>query len=288
MLGRDKTLRPAPILGIGPTMYAADMDASDLRNNRVTATLLDNSARRVHGAKDCGNRNAASSDNCGFDNRISLRLAQNGGMDAEWIRKQLTKPGKSQAGLARHLGLNPSQVNRILSGNRLIKLNEVEAIQQYFGEKRSSVGTKLALHTDQPVINDDPNGLLKVVGMAEGGPEGWNIWNGDIIQYITRPANLVGVAFAYAVYVTGTSMEPRYHAGETVHIHPGKPILPGAYVLVQRKPKGPGEPPLAVIKRLVRRSGNRVILEQYNPPKTFEIKADDIVSIHRIVGSSES
>jgi len=129
---------------------------------------------------------------------------------------------------------------------------------------------------------------LKVLGMAECGADGWSLWNGDVIDLIDRPAGLVGVPNAYAVYVVGASMEPRYHPGEVVHIHPGRPVEIGAYVLVQRKPRAAGEAPLAVIKRLAKRSGAKITLEQFNPPKAFDIKAGDIVSIHRVVGSGEA
>ena len=128
---------------------------------------------------------------------------------------------------------------------------------------------------------------LKVLGMAECGADGWSLWNGDVIDLIERPAALVGVPNAYAVYVVGASMEPRYHPGEVVHIHPGRPVDVGAYVLVQRRGKA-GEAPLAVIKRLVKRTGTRTVLEQFNPARTFEIRNDDIVSIHRVVGSGEA
>lgn len=124
--------------------------------------------------------------------------------------------------------------------------------------------------------------------MAECGPDGWSLWNGDIIDTINMPANLVGVPNAYGVYVVGDSMEPRYQEGEIVHVHPGKPVTVGAYVLVQKRPPAPGEPPQAVVKRLLRRSGTKVTLEQLNPHKTIDLKPDDIVSMHRIVGSSEA
>ena len=129
---------------------------------------------------------------------------------------------------------------------------------------------------------------LRVLGMAECGADGWSLWNGDVIDLIDRPAGLIGVPNAYAVYVVGESMAPRYHPGEVVHIHPGRPVDVGAYVLVQRKPKAAGEAPLAVIKRLARRSGAKITLEQFNPAKSFDIKAGDIVSIHRVVGSGEA
>ena len=128
---------------------------------------------------------------------------------------------------------------------------------------------------------------LRVLGMAECGPDGWSLWNGDVIDMIDRPANLNGVPGAFAVYAVGASMEPRYYQGELIMIHPGKPLTIGAFVLVQRRPKTDGEPPRAVIKRLVKRTGTKLVLEQFNPPKTFEIRTADIVSIHRVVGSGE-
>ena len=129
---------------------------------------------------------------------------------------------------------------------------------------------------------------LKVLGMAECGADGWSLWNGDVIDMVDRPASLAGVPSAYGVYVVGGSMEPRYYPGELVLIHPGKPVTLGAFVLVQRKPKQDGDPPLAVIKRLIKRTASKITLEQFNPAKSFDIRSDDIVSIHRVVGASEA
>ena len=129
---------------------------------------------------------------------------------------------------------------------------------------------------------------LKVLGMAECGADGWSLWNGDIIDVVDRPASLAGVASAYGVYVVGGSMEPRYFPGELVLIHPGKPVTLGAFVLVQKKAKLDDDPPLAVIKRLIKRTASRITLEQFNPAKSFDIRSDDIVSIHRVVGSNEA
>ena len=104
----------------------------------------------------------------------------------------------------------------------------------------------------------------------------------------SRPPNLAGAALAYAVYVVGDSMEPRYHSGELVYVHPGRPVDVGAYVLVQVKPKEDGDAPRAVVKRLLRRSATKVTLEQFNPKKTIELKTSDILSMHRVVGSGEA
>ena len=113
-------------------------------------------------------------------------------------------------------------------------------------------------------------------------------WNGEIVDYVSRPPHVSGATQAYAVYVSGSSMEPRYYASELVYVHPGKPATIGAFVLVQVRPEAEGEAPRAFMKRLVRRTATKVTFEQFNPPKEIDIKASDILSMHRIVGSAES
>lgn len=129
---------------------------------------------------------------------------------------------------------------------------------------------------------------IPVYGAAQGGSDGSFPWNGDAVDHIWRPAHLAGATDAYAVYVSGSSMEPRYYAGEAVYIHPGKPVTPGAFVLVELKPESDGETPRAFIKRLVRRTATKTTLEQFNPPKEIDIKTADIKQMHRIVGNAES
>ena len=129
---------------------------------------------------------------------------------------------------------------------------------------------------------------LPVYGAGQGGSDGFFPWNGEIVDYVPRPSHLTGITQAYAVYVAGSSMEPRYYAGELVHVHPGRPIMPGAFVVVQLRSEGEGETPRAFIKRLVRRTATKVTFEQFNPPREIDIKASEIHSMHRIVGSAET
>jgi phage repressor protein C with HTH and peptisase S24 domain len=128
---------------------------------------------------------------------------------------------------------------------------------------------------------------IPVMGVGEGGSDGWQVWNGEVIEYVQRPPALLGATSAYAVYVVGHSMEPRYHPGELLFVNPAKPVTPGTYVLVQTKPVREGEPPRALVKRFVKRSGSKIVLAQYQPEKQIEIAADQIVSLHRVVGTGE-
>lgn len=52
----------------------------------------------------------------------------------KWVIDNLEKPGKSQTGLAKALGLHPSAINKVVSGKRQLKSHEVAGAATYFGE----------------------------------------------------------------------------------------------------------------------------------------------------------
>jgi hypothetical protein len=55
------------------------------------------------------------------------------------------------------------------------------------------------------------------------------------IDYTPRPADLEGVRAAYAIYMVGDSMEPRYEPGWLLHVNPFKPATRGRDVVVYKK-----------------------------------------------------
>jgi hypothetical protein len=126
---------------------------------------------------------------------------------------------------------------------------------------------------------------LPIKQIGDRGPDGWSLWIGEVIKVTERPPGLAGVPKAYAAYAPDDSMEVRYFAGELLHIDPSKPLAPGDFVLVQIKPAQGSRAPRTAVKRLVSRTGGRVILEQFKPAKRIEIKEADVVSIDKIVGT---
>lgn len=128
------------------------------------------------------------------------------------------------------------------------------------------------------------NKMLPVLGMAVGGEDGRYIFNGSIIDYVVCPPSLENVAGAYAVYIDGESMYPRFKAGETVWVHPGKPARRGDDVIVQIKPTDDdGSPPWGYVKEYVGRQGNNLVLRQYNPAIEIQFDVNDVLTTHPIV-----
>jgi phage repressor protein C with HTH and peptisase S24 domain len=127
---------------------------------------------------------------------------------------------------------------------------------------------------------------IPVYGHAVGGKDGEFVLKGNQVSEVLAPPHLAHVPDAYAVYVVGDSMEPRYFAGETVFVNPRLPISRGSFVVAQVS-KGEEAEPRAYVKRFVSQDAKRLRLEQYSPKKILEFPASAVVAIHRIIMSCE-
>jgi phage repressor protein C with HTH and peptisase S24 domain len=127
---------------------------------------------------------------------------------------------------------------------------------------------------------------IPVYGHAVGGKDGEFVLKGNQVSEVLAPPNLSHVPDAYAVYVVGDSMEPRYFAGETVFVNPRLPISRGSFVVAQIS-KGEEAEPRAYVKRFVSQDAKRLRLEQYSPKKILEFPSSAVVAIHRIIMSCE-
>ncbi len=133
--------------------------------------------------------------------------------------------------------------------------------------------------------NLDIGSKLPAYGQAIGGSYGEFVLNGNKIDDILAPPALLGVRDAYAVYVSGESMEPRYFAGEVLFINPRLPVRRGDFVVAQIA-QDEHSPPLAYVKRFVSKQGT-LKLEQFNPPEILEFDGGDVVSVHKVVMAGE-
>lgn len=124
---------------------------------------------------------------------------------------------------------------------------------------------------------------LPIRGGAMGGDDTFFTQNGEPIGYVARPPSLDGIKEAYAVYMTGDSMEPRYFAGEILQVHPYKPPKAGDFVVIQTC--NSDDVHHYFVKRYVRKTAKELICRQYNPDSEVRYKTAEILAIHTIVGS---
>jgi phage repressor protein C with HTH and peptisase S24 domain len=100
----------------------------------------------------------------------------------------------------------------------------------------------------------------------------------EAVGYTPRPANLAGVRDAYAIYMTGEGLAPRYEPGWLLHVHPFKPPIRGRDVVVAKNGS------TLLIKQFVGWEDDALVLRQLNPEEIMRIARDDVAACHLIVG----
>jgi len=123
------------------------------------------------------------------------------------------------------------------------------------------------------------NRCLPVRGRAEGGKDGNFVIEEQPIDWTFRPADLQGVNDAFAVFVSGDSMVPKYKNGDLVYVHPAKPITKQRYVLIETtEHKG-------FIKQFIGWQDDQLVIRQYNPEKEIMIPKEKILRLMLVIGS---
>lgn len=220
-------------------------------------------------------------------------LATTGWSAAEWGRRASTSPSN----ITRFLKLDDPPIPRLDTLKKLaaaapsdLPMPIIEVTIPQMSSKRQADDAVPFSPVPVPQPHEMIRGGLRVFGTAachstdfNGGFE----LNGEVVDRVAMPPALAQVPDAYGLYASGTSMEPRYHPGELVYVHPRRPARVGDYVVVQLRPDSDGGPPIAMIKRLISDSSNRLVLEQFNPAKRIEIPREQVLSVHRILTGDE-
>ncbi len=237
------------------------------------------------------------------------------------IRSLREARGLTQAELARLVATSQPQIRRLEAGERQLTKDWAERLAPHLGvaasrlmfgdddgstlvmarlgesRRDNSVATDMALQSnhrsagrvDPSPANarlgdtlPDPSTKIPVYGQAVGGMDGEFVMNGNRLEDVFAPPSLSSVAGAYAVYVAGESMEPRYFDGEIVFVNPVKRVRRGDFVVAQIQVEEHG-PIMAYVKRFIRWNAQELVLAQYNPEKELHFAADQVVTVHLVV-----
>jgi phage repressor protein C with HTH and peptisase S24 domain len=219
-------------------------------------------------------------------------------MDASWFHQALERIGANQADLARHLRLAASAVSRMLKGERQMKQLETVQIAAFLGVSTEEVLRHAVAETAAAPAVDMPragrgrppsassSGMSRSVDVipirsAGRGGNDQEMFLEDGVGYPPRPANLRGVRAAYAIYMVGDSMEPRYEQNWLLHVNPFKPPRRGRDVVVYKKGQ------VVLIKQFVGWEGDTLVLRQLNPPDTLRIPRAEVEECHLVVGADQ-
>ena len=201
----------------------------------------------------------------------------------EAIDRLAAKRNLSPSGLAKRAGLDATTFNRSKRSTRDGKLRwpSTESISKIL----TATGANLAdLLSELPNAGAAVTQRIPVIGFAQAGDNGYfddaGYPTGSGWEEIVFPD--IGDPNAYALMVSGDSMEPLYRDGDRIIVSPVANIRSGDRVVVKT---GGGE---VMAKELVRRTAQRIELRSINPEYENPIlPAADVEWIARILWASQ-
>jgi phage repressor protein C with HTH and peptisase S24 domain len=129
---------------------------------------------------------------------------------------------------------------------------------------------------------------VPVLGSAECGLDGAFTLNaGEPIDFVRRPPGQMNRRGIYCIYAEGSSMEPVYEAGDLIYVDPHRPPRAGRDVVIQLVARGPGGEERCFLKRLVRRSGSKWRLKQFNPEREIVLDDNEVRAVHLVLKNQE-
>jgi phage repressor protein C with HTH and peptisase S24 domain len=196
--------------------------------------------------------------------------------------------GMSTSGLARRSGLDPTTFNpskrRMPDGRN--RWPSTESLAKVLEATGASLEVFSTLVSGARAIASSKGGARRIplIGMAQAGSDGFFDDGGYPVgagwDEVSIPE--IGDPHAYALEISGDSMEPVFRDGDMVVVSPAAPIRRGDRVVVRT---ARGE---AMAKQLTRRSARRIELRSLNPEHPdYSFDLSDVAWMHRIVWASQ-
>lgn len=199
--------------------------------------------------------------------------------------------GLSASGLAKRSGLDPTTFNpskRRMPDGRA-RWPSTESISKVLDATGASLEAFTALVSGARALATGSLGRnqakrVPLIGLAQAGGEGFFDDGGYPVgggwDEVSLPE--IGDPNAYALEISGESMEPVFRDGDLVIVSPTAPIRRGDRVIVRTTA---GE---VMAKQLARRSARRVELKSLNPEhRDYNFDLTEVAWIHRIVWASQ-
>jgi phage repressor protein C with HTH and peptisase S24 domain len=202
------------------------------------------------------------------------------------IDRLASAKGLSVSGLAKLAGLDPTTFNRSkrATGDGKLRWPSTESLSKILSATGASLNEFVALIAPSQVQTRNTTQRIPVIGYAQAGDPGYFDEAGCPIGHgwdqLLFPD--VGDCQAYALEISGDSMEPVYRDGDHIVISPSANIRRGDRVVVRSVA---GE---VLIKQLTRETATRMELKSINPahPDRVFLKGD-VAWMARIIWASQ-
>lgn len=199
--------------------------------------------------------------------------------------------GLSASGLARKSGLDPTAFNpsKRIGPDGRARWPSTESVAKVLNATGAGIDAFAALISGQAALpslsrGPRPSRRVPLIGLAQAGGEGFfddggfpvgGSWDEISLPEISDPN-------AYALEISGDSMEPVFRDGDVVIVSPASPVRRGDRVVVRTRL---GE---VMAKELKRQSAKRIELASLNPAHPdYSFELPDIAWLHRILWASQ-
>jgi phage repressor protein C with HTH and peptisase S24 domain len=199
------------------------------------------------------------------------------------IDRLAARAGLSASGLAKKAGLDPTTFNkskRITPDGRA-RWPSTESVAKSLAATGTSIETFIALISEapRPITQAVP-----LIGFAEAGSRGYFDDGGFPVgkgwDEIAFPS--VNDEHAYALEISGNSMEPAYRKGDIIVVSPAAPVRRGDRVVVKTRD---GE---VMVKQLARKTAKTIELHSLNPDHPARtLPMSDVLWVARIMWASQ-
>ena len=190
--------------------------------------------------------------------------------------------GLSASGLARRAGLDPTTFNpsKRTTPQGKLRWPSTESLSKIL----SATGSNMAEFVSLLAEPGEAAPRIPILGYAQAGAEGYfddagypagTGWDEVLFPEVGDPR-------AYALEISGDSMEPVYRDGDRIIVSPAASIRRGDRVVVRT---AGGE---VMAKELARLSANRIELRSFNPDHpTRTLKKGEVTWMARIIWASQ-
>ena len=197
--------------------------------------------------------------------------------------------GLSPSGLARKAGLDPTSFNlsKRSTADGKLRWPSSESLAKILSATGARLEDFTALVSGaraMPEARVKGRSKIPLIGLAQAGGEGFfddgGFPAGAGWDEVELPST--ADAHAYALSISGNSMEPVYRAGDRVIVSPAAPVRVGDRVVVRTRDGA------VMAKELARRTAGRIELASLNPAfPELRFGVDEIVWMHRIIWASQ-
>lgn len=213
------------------------------------------------------------------------------------IRTARKRRGLVQRNIAEPLGIDVASVGMWEGGKNLPSMENLVKAAAVLRVDATGLARGELIYLDADELGDaeivtepgpPPTGPMdvQVLGVAYGGDDGDFTFNGEVTGFVRRPPGIIHMRNVFALHVLSDSMTPRYDPGELIYVGGQEPV-PGDHVVVEIFNDEEGQPGRSFIKKLVKRTGKEIVVQQYNPDKTISFDRYTVKRLWRVIPLKE-